>query len=64
MSEQNGQAPRVRFGDAPGNEIPADWAELLLRRLFALHPQTVGQQLAEVAAEQLAGVKVRAVKPR
>jgi len=63
--ESNGQAAgRVRFGDAPGNEIPADWAALLLRRLFALHPQTVGQQLAEIAAEELAGVKVRAVKPR
>ena len=55
--EQNGQAPRVRFGDAPGNEIPADWAELLLRLMYERHRGTFGALLAEVVTGQQFSVK-------
>jgi hypothetical protein len=59
--EDNG---RVRFGPAAGNSIPAEWAPLVLQKLFARYQQAVGAALAEVAAEQLAGVRIKATKPR
>ena len=55
---------RVTFGPAPGNSIPADWAPLLLARLFARVRQSFGEELAELAAEELAGVEVKASRPR
>jgi len=51
---------QVRFGDAPGNEISAEWAEALLRLLYDRHRATFGALLAEVAT----GQQYRAVKPR
>jgi len=59
--ESNGH---VRFGDAPGNVIPAAWVEPLLRKLRAQYVEAFGQRLSEVAAEQMNGTKVRAGKPR
>jgi hypothetical protein len=59
--EENGQVSgRVRFGDALGNEIPADWAEALLRLMYERHRATFGALLAEVVT----GQQFREVKPR
>ena len=64
MSEENGHAARFRFGDAPGNEIDLVTAELVMRKLFTRHPQSVGEALAEVITEQLTGVQIKASKPK
>lgn len=64
MEENNPVNGRVKIGPAAGNSIPAEWAPLVLQKLFAKHQQTVGEVIAEVAAEQLAGVRIRAARPR
>jgi len=58
----NGHSPngRVPFGDAPGNSLPADWVEPLLRKLFDTNRQAFSRALAEVATEQMTGVTVAA----
>jgi hypothetical protein len=55
--EENGQ---VRFGTAPGNEIPAEWAQGVLTLLYDRHRGTFGALLAEVVT----GMQYRAVKTR
>lgn len=30
--------PRIRFGDGPNQDMPADWAEQFLRLIYAEHP--------------------------
>jgi hypothetical protein len=55
---------RVRFGDAPGNSIPAEWVGPLLRRLHAAHPEAFGRQLLELYAELRLGQAWTVTKKR
>jgi hypothetical protein len=46
----NGTSELVRFGDAPGNAIPAGWVEPVLRIIFADDQRgraVLGQAIAE-----------------
>ena len=57
-------AGRVKFGPAAGNSIPADWAEPLLCRLFAAHPEAFGRQLHELYDERRLGLGLTVTKKR
>jgi hypothetical protein len=57
-------AGRVRFGSAPGNTIPADWAQPLLRRLHDRHPEAFGRVLMELYAEIRLGQAWTVTRPR
>ena len=44
----NGTSELVRFGDAPGNAIPAGWVQPFLRLFYQRHSAIFGALLAEV----------------
>jgi hypothetical protein len=62
--EQDSVNGRVRFGTAAGNEIPADWAPKLLNRLWRRNAQAFGEELGELATEEMTGIRIKAGKPR
>jgi hypothetical protein len=55
---------RVSFGPAQGNSIPLDWAEPLLWRLYAAHPEAFGKQLMALYGERRLGQAWTVTKPR
>lgn len=63
MSQDNDQE-RVQFGPAAGNSMPAEWAPLLLRRLYTAHPAAFGKQLMELYAEQRLGQPLTVARRR
>ena len=48
-----GDRPRVRFGSAPNQSVPAEWADLMLSRLARLQPRLFGRLLQEAALDGL-----------
>jgi hypothetical protein len=57
----NGTGELVRFGDAPGNAMPAEWVEGFLRLLFERDRVTFGRYLAEyVTGERFTKARVKA----
>lgn len=54
MTEENGHANGrvyVRFGPGPTQEVPAEWAALMLSAWRDRHPLQFGKALAEAAIE-------------
>lgn len=42
-----GSKRRVKFGDGPSQSVPHEWAETMLRHLFARHQRAFSDALME-----------------
>jgi len=45
---------RIKFGDRPGQDMPASWAEIMLRLMYARERARFGRLLSQVP-DQLEG---------
>ena len=55
---------RIRFGSAPGNTIPEEWAAPLLRRLHDRMPAAFGKVLMEYYAQVRLGQSLTVTRAR
>ena len=63
MTDENGQAPRVKFGPRPNQHLDLDTAERVLSAMFNRFPLQAGEELARVLIGDQA-VRAKRVRER